>query len=69
LELKERSNFGDIEGTGEFGNTKRQDMINNRISLLNSKIMKYQNENKELTEEFEKGEALARLSHNAESIK
>jgi hypothetical protein len=31
--------------------------------------MKYQNENKELTEEFEKGEALARLSHNAESIK
>lgn len=31
--------------------------------------MKYQNENKELTDEFEKGEALARISHNAESIK
>lgn len=49
--------------------SKRQEMINNRISLLNSKIMKYQNENKELTEEFERGEALARLSHNADSIK
>ena len=37
--------------------------------MLNSKILKYQNENKELTEEFEKGEAITRLSNNAESIK